>query len=167
MKVIGIGERKTLTALISACDKFIYLEILRRQPEDAPPPPVTAVNKARRTPGKSLPPKIAPSENIPVESNPSGQQQPPSPPPATVSVLNDHVINLIASSISDVADEAGWAFVGDLGNLMLKKQPDFDARNYGFKKLVPLLKSLNQFEIDERESGKGNIKHVFVRLRQQ
>src|SRR3954470_12505448 len=29
MKVIGIGERKTLTPMISACDKFIYLEILQ------------------------------------------------------------------------------------------------------------------------------------------
>jgi hypothetical protein len=167
MKVIGIGERKTLTALISACDKFIYLEILRKQPDDAPPPPAAANNKARRAPRKALQPKSAPVENIPVEAAaPEPPQQTPSPQ-ATVSVLNDHVINLIASSISDVADEAGWAFVGDLGNLMLKKQPDFDARNYGFKKLVPLLKSLQQFEIDERESGKGNIKHVFVRMRAQ
>ena len=168
MKVIGIGERKTLTALISACDKFIYLEILRKQPDDAPTAPVAAANnKARRAPRKALQPKTAPVENIPVEATaPEPPQQPPSPQ-ATVSVLNDHVINLIASSISDVADEAGWAFVGDLGNLMLKKQPDFDARNYGFKKLVPLLKSLQQFEIDERESGKGNIKHVFVRMRAQ
>jgi hypothetical protein len=168
MKVIGIGERKTLTALISACDKFIYLEILRKQPEDVPAAPVPAANnKARRAPRKALQPKTAPVENIPVEAAaPEQPQQAPSTQ-ATVSVLNDHVINLIASSISDVADEAGWAFVGDLGNLMLKKQPDFDARNYGFKKLVPLLKSLQQFEIDERESGKGNIKHVFVRMRAQ
>src|SRR6266478_177370 len=29
MKVIGIGEKKTLTPFITACDKFIYLEILK------------------------------------------------------------------------------------------------------------------------------------------
>ena len=29
MKVIGIGEKKTPTPFISACDKFIYLEILK------------------------------------------------------------------------------------------------------------------------------------------
>ncbi len=29
MKVIGIGERKTPTPFISACDKFIYIEILK------------------------------------------------------------------------------------------------------------------------------------------
>lgn len=161
MKVIGIGERKTLTALISACDKFIYLEILRKQPDEASPPP--AANKPRRVVKKNVARNIS-TENLPFEPEPPEPMQ-ALPAPATVSVLNDHVINLIAASISDVADEAGWAFVGDLGNLMLKKQPDFDARNYGFKKLVPLLKSLNQFEIDERESGRGNIKHVFVRMR--
>jgi hypothetical protein len=60
-------------------------------------------------------------------------------------------------------DENGWAFLGDLGNLMLKKKPDFDSRNYGFPKMLALLKSMNRFEIDERESGKNNIKHIYVR----
>lgn len=161
MKVIGIGERKTLTALISACDKFIYLEILRKQPDEESTSPV--VKRPRSSVKKNVTPPVA-AENSPAEALPAEPPQ-ATPEPASVSVLNNDVINLIASSINDVADEAGWAFVGDLGNLMLKKQPDFDARNYGFKKLVPLLKSLSQFEIDERESGKANIKHVFVRMR--
>src|SRR3954469_19550512 len=33
MKVIGMGEKKTLTPFIAACDKFIYLEILKKQSE--------------------------------------------------------------------------------------------------------------------------------------
>jgi len=55
--------------------------------------------------------------------------------------------------------------LGALGNLILKKQPDFDPRNYGFKKLVPLIKSFEQFEIDERETGKKNTTLVFVRTK--
>src|SRR3989344_4669884 len=31
MKVIGIGEKKTLNPFITACDKFIYIEILKPQ----------------------------------------------------------------------------------------------------------------------------------------
>ena len=31
MKVIGIGEKKTPTSFISACEKFIYIEILKPQ----------------------------------------------------------------------------------------------------------------------------------------
>jgi uncharacterized LabA/DUF88 family protein/Fe-S-cluster formation regulator IscX/YfhJ len=173
MKVIGFGERKTLSALISACDKFVYLEILRRQPEQtlSPAPPAKAV-KPKTAKKKSASPQAAPvekpgPEQTPLDVLPIENTATESSPLAntTIKTIDSEVVNLIAGSINDVADEAGWAFLGDLGNLLIKKQPDFDPRNYGFKKLVPLIKSLNQFEIDERETGKGNIKHVFVRIK--
>ncbi len=82
-----------------------------------------------------------------------------------ISKVDKSLVNMIVSSINDIADENGWAFLGDLGNLLLKKRPDFDARNYGFTKLLPLIKSLGQFEVDERESGRRNIKLVYVRVK--
>jgi Fe-S-cluster formation regulator IscX/YfhJ len=82
-----------------------------------------------------------------------------------ISKVDKTLVNMIIASINDIADENGWAFLGDLGNLLLKKRPDFDARNYGFTKLLPLIKSLGQFEIDERESGRRNIKLVYVRVK--
>lgn len=73
--------------------------------------------------------------------------------------------NIIASSIDDIADDDGWAFLGDVGNLIVKKMPEFDPRTFGFSKLTPMLKSLNKIiEIHERESDKKGIKHVYVRL---
>jgi len=77
--------------------------------------------------------------------------------------LNKGDIKLIASTIDDLADENGWAFLGDVGNLLLKKQPDFDPRNFGFQKLTPLIKSLPQFEIDIRGTDKGGIKLVYIK----
>jgi Fe-S-cluster formation regulator IscX/YfhJ len=62
-----------------------------------------------------------------------------------------------------LADENGWAFLGDMGNLILKKQPNFDPRNYGFQKLTTLLNSLQQFEVDKRETEKKGIKLVYIR----
>lgn len=76
-------------------------------------------------------------------------------------------IKLIASTISDVADDDGWAFLGDVGNLLQKKQPNFDSRNYGFPKLTPLIKSLKNFEIEERVGNKNNLKLVYVRLKKR
>jgi Fe-S-cluster formation regulator IscX/YfhJ len=73
------------------------------------------------------------------------------------------LVSLIRSSINDIADENGWAFLGELGSFLLKKRPDFDPRNYGFEKLLPLIKSLNSFEIDERETNRKNVKLVYVR----
>ncbi len=82
---------------------------------------------------------------------------------ASVDKLSRETMKLIKATINDLADENGWAFLGDIGNLILKKQPDFDPRNYGFLKLTPLIKSLPQFEIDKRETDKAGIKLVYVR----
>ena len=84
-------------------------------------------------------------------------------PKATLDKVNKETLKLIAHTINDLADENGWAFLGDVGNLLLKKQPNFDPRNYGFQKLTPLIKSLSQFEIDKRETDKAGIKLVYIR----
>lgn len=80
-----------------------------------------------------------------------------------VDKITPKVIDLILSTISDVEDEDGWAFLGEVGALIQKKQPNFDARNYGFRKLTPLVKSLNQIEIGTRKNPKGNGNLIYVR----
>jgi uncharacterized LabA/DUF88 family protein len=135
MKVFGIGEKKTPLPFISACDKFIYLEILKAPQETVKSP--------------------VPSKDAKTESQEN----------EVIRSVDKGLIRLIADSINDIADEDGWAFLGNLGTLLLKKKPDFDSRNYGFVKLLPLIKSINKFQIDERKSGKANIKHVYVRTK--
>jgi uncharacterized LabA/DUF88 family protein len=144
MKVFGIGEKKTPKPFISACDKFIYLEILKPTEPIIKPAIVAKVKSKAKN-------KVKDSPAI-VNNEEAGN-------------VNKGLIKVISNSINDLADENGWAFLGDLGNLILKKQPDFDPRNYGFKKLVPLIKSFDQFEIDERETGKKNTTLVFVRTK--
>ena len=81
--------------------------------------------------------------------------------------ITPKVIRLISSTISDLADDDGWAFLGDVGNLLQKKQPNFDSRNYGFQKLTPLINSINKFEIEQRESTKGRFKLIYVRNKEK
>jgi Fe-S-cluster formation regulator IscX/YfhJ len=132
--VIGIGEKKTLAPFITACDKFIYIEILKD--------PNTAPADTKKT-----------SKNV-------------SKPAEPLSKIEPQIIKLFSDSITALADEDGWAFLGELGSLMLKKKPDFDPRNYGFAKMLPLIRSINRFEIDERETGKKNVKHIYIRKKQ-
>ncbi|MDN3690450.1 NYN domain-containing protein [Cyclobacterium jeungdonense] len=80
-----------------------------------------------------------------------------------VDKINPKLIRLIAATISDLADDEGWAFMGDVGNLLQKKQPNFDSRNYGFQKLTPLIGSINKFEVEQRENQKGRYKLIYVR----
>jgi uncharacterized LabA/DUF88 family protein len=126
MNVIGIGEKKTPDPFIVACDRFIYIEILKNEAKES--------SKEKET-KKSDYDKIT-----------------------------NKVIKLIASTISDVADDDGWAFLGDVGSLLQKKQPNFDSRNYGFQKLTPMINSIDKFEIESRENqGRGKYKLIYVR----
>ncbi|CAM4142818.1 NYN domain-containing protein [Gillisia hiemivivida] len=83
----------------------------------------------------------------------------------SVDKVTPKVINLISSTISDVADEDGWAFLGDVGGLLQKKQPNFDSRNYGFQKLTPMISSISNFEVESRENQNGRFKLIYVRNR--
>jgi uncharacterized LabA/DUF88 family protein len=127
MLVIGIGEKKTPNPFIVACDKFIYIEILKGHTKEI-------ASESEKNPGKNA-----------------------------VDKVNATVIKLIASTISDLSDEDGWAFLGDVGSMLQKKQPNFDPRNYGFQKLTPLVKSIGKFEIEEREGTKSRYKLIYVK----
>jgi hypothetical protein len=131
MQVIGIGEKKTPNPFIVACDKFIYIEILKS--------------------------RAANSEN----------QKEKQQDKSSVDVVTKKVIQFIASTIADVSDDDGWAFLGDVGGLLVKKQPNFDSRNFGFDKLTPLIKSIGEFEVEQRDNSKSRHKLIFVRLKEK
>ncbi len=80
----------------------------------------------------------------------------------TIDKITPKVIRFLRNSVEDASDDNGWAFMGDVGSLILKKQPNFDSRNFGFEKLTPLFKSLPQFEIEQKE-GSGRFKLIYVR----
>jgi hypothetical protein len=83
---------------------------------------------------------------------------------STLQKVDNKTLKLISDSINDVADENGWAFLGDVGSMIIKKKPDFDPRNFGFSKLTPMLKSLKKYyEVHERETDKSNTKLVYIR----
>ncbi len=83
-----------------------------------------------------------------------------------MSKVDPEMLELIAESVSEIADESGWAYLGNLGSFLSKRKPDFDPRNYGFPKLLPLIKSSNKFEVDERESNlNSHAKSIYIRLK--
>ena len=131
MQVIGIGEKKTPNPFIVACDKFIYIEILKSKTDK----------------------RDDDSEKDSVRDN--------------VDKITWKEIKLISTTISDLSDDDGWAFLGDVGSLLLKKQPNFDSRNYGFEKLTPLIKSIGNFELEQRENPKSRHKLIFVKNKEK
>jgi hypothetical protein len=74
-------------------------------------------------------------------------------------------LKLLKNSVEDSSDEQGWAELGLVGQNIQKKSPEFDARNYGFKKFFELIRSLDLFEIDERQSKDQAGKIIYIRER--
>lgn len=74
----------------------------------------------------------------------------------------------IQNIVDEISDEDGWAFLGDVGNILSKRFPDFDTRNYGYKKLTPLVSSLNQYiELDSRPTSDPHITHKYIKNRRR
>ena len=164
MKVIGMGEKKTPSPFIVACDKFIYIEVIRAaakeaaakpepQPAPEPEPAPAPAAEAPAKPAKKSRKKAAPE---PPEPEPPAQEEPQKRVPKAV-------VHLIADAMDMIADEDGYAFMGELGNLLIRQQPDFDPRNYGFSKLTQLIRSIDRFEVDVRQTGNPHTKHIYVR----
>ena len=126
MVVYGMGEKKTPDPFIVACDKFIYLEILKKDNERS-------------------------------EGTTKRKKQ-------NLYNITSKVIRLLKNSVSDAADDDGWAFLGDVGSLIIKKQPNFDSRNFGFEKLTPMFRSLeDHFSIEQRDQSNGRFKLIYVK----
>ncbi|GHU39255.1 hypothetical protein FACS1894190_03050 [Spirochaetia bacterium] len=73
------------------------------------------------------------------------------------------LIKLLCDAVDDIADESGWAYLGGIGQKIANRSSEFDPRNYGFKKLGDLFRTLPQFEIDERQQENGLGKLIYIR----
>ena len=175
-KVIGMGEKKTPSPFIVACDKFIYIEVIRAEAKAAlatpEPEPVPAA--APSAPAKAEPAPAGKGEGAKgikkcrkraaeLASGPEPELEPSGTPEPPQKKAPKEVVHLIADAMDMIADEDGYAFMGELGNLLIRQQPDFDPRNYGFSKLTQLIKSIDRFEVDVRQTSNPHTKHIYLR----
>ena len=139
----------------------------------------TPKKTAKKHQGRNAPetdmPEAAVAEHVAAEAapaEPAAAEKKVAPAPDTaqpqpiIRPIDDDFKTLLANTIEDAADDSGWAFLGIVGGVLTKKMPDFDPRNYGYKKLSLLVKSLSKIvEIEERPSENGELKLVYVRNR--
>jgi len=134
LTVYGFGEEKTPRPFVSACDKFVYTELLRGE----------FTNGVKGEPSAEI------SSPVPVDDGRNS-------PPAAVKKRPKAPIDFIAKILDDLADEDGWAHLGALGANITKLRPEFDPRTHGYKKLSDLIKSHSHtFELQSRgTTGSG------------
>lgn len=74
---------------------------------------------------------------------------------------------LLSSAIAAATQEDGWAFLGVVGGLLLKSDPSFDPRNFGFKKLGELVKAQQYLEVKAVPASEGSQSmQLFVRMKE-
>lgn len=134
--VYGFGEKKTPEAFISACDKFIYTEILRLV--DVPTETTLAETKAEQKIKEDL------RSTTEEETEPKSHSK---------LKANKKLMNLLKDAYEAVDEEDGWAHLGPLGAQLTKLSPSFDSRNYGYKKLSDLIQAVNIFEIKRTQKS--------------
>lgn len=132
MYVIGMGEKKTPTPFISACEKFKYLEVL-----------VSMASESTKTEGIK--------ETQKQEEQKFGMT-------SIKKLIED-----IRTIITEISDEDGWVYLGELGSTLNKRYPDFDTRNYGYTKLTSFLSSFKQFEIKSIKTSNSNTSLKYIR----
>jgi uncharacterized LabA/DUF88 family protein len=70
----------------------------------------------------------------------------------------------LIEAVDRAAGDDGWANLGAVGSMLVKNDPSFDSRNYGFKKLIELVKSQTYLEVrTEKPRSGGAI--ITVRLK--
>ncbi len=177
MNVIGMGESKTPNAFISACNIFKYLDILYQSLENEAEED-SVVNRAsesknfnvlhketKRTNGGDRKRYNYTKKNKRRNGNDSPSQPGTTSKPQPQTKLAT-IRRALKTIILENSDDDSWISLANLGNHLSKRFPDFDVRNYGHKKLVTFVQSLDDFEIERRSiSSDGKTKELFVRTK--
>lgn len=138
--VVGMGERKTPSPFIAACNKFKYLEVLQN------PEPEASECSERK-------------EAMENDSAAGGQN--------TARTSLREIRRAVRTIIDDSSeDDDQWVPLSIVGDTLIKRFPEFDVRNYGHRKLTTFVKALDAFEVREVPSPiDRNTKKIYVRTR--
>lgn len=142
--VLGMGESKTPRSFISACNKFLYLDVLLEEAEENETEDIASKSAAS---GDVAASRISAYEKTPGKD---------------FFTIKQALIKLTEEN----SDDNGWIFSGTLGNLLSKQFSDFDVRNFGYKKFVPFIESLRIFDVNTITDDKNKtVKHNYFKLK--
>ncbi|WP_075720528.1 NYN domain-containing protein [Roseburia sp. 499] len=149
--VVGMGESKTPTPFVRACEQFKTLDVLYEN----------AVEQKKRPTPKYMPKR---NRIKVVSSEPENVSEAPIAEPIT----NLKAIKAtIFSLLDENSDEDGWMYLSELGNMIQKTYSDFDFRNYGYTKFGKMIESFPELQTRKDDSSNGITKIILVRKREE
>jgi len=131
--VLGMGEKKTPNPFKVSCEVFRYLEVLGEQEPDGSKDSISSKPLVKKE-----------------EDYQDGSKQ-----LDTVVTGLPEVIAAISQIVEVTSNDEGWTYLSTVGNMLNKKYPDFDPRNYGFIKLRQLVAKSDCFQEKTVRSENG------------
>lgn len=173
MKVIGMGEKKTPRPFIAACDEFKFIDkIAGEKAEHANSKTNSAAEKNQAAKRVKLRAKKAEKDSD-TKARPEAVEETLSPVTPAASDTSQTDLETIITAIHEIignrSDDDGWLQMSEIGDILPKRHADFDVRNFGHKKMLPFLKSLDLFEIrmvqDPANTKNPNGKVAYIKLK--
>jgi len=172
MTVLGMGERKTPNALVSACETFKFLDILYNDGIAG----AAEESQAEETGAEENAAEAgAVSGKKPVlecaETAEKGERRKNAAAAAQgVSSIPDieEMEKEIISIINTNAGEDGWVDLSELGDNLPKRVPGFDPRNYNCSKLKQFIELFDCVEVKSTRNPHNKILSIiYVRVKQE
>jgi uncharacterized LabA/DUF88 family protein len=157
MVVIGMGESKTPKSFISACNRFKYLDILATESAKS------GLGEKQDSAKTDIEEKQAEGKGARgrADSDKADANSGSAKSAASKSAANKRTIKAaILSIVAENSDDNGWLNIGELGNKLVKRYPDFDVRNFNFSKLSMFVQSLDYLVTKKVQSG------VYIKIKE-
>lgn len=135
--VYGLGRRRTPASLQAACDKFIFLEVLRDEADQAQGKDAGADRRADHA----------------ADHEDDAEAEADSLP---------DLRTILEAAVRSTAQDDGWSALGSVGSYLGKTHAAFDPRHYGFPRLSALAGAQSYLDLDHPDGGQPR-----VRLRSQ
>lgn len=69
-------------------------------------------------------------------------------------------------AVNALSKDSDWAALSGVGGYMIKSDPSFDPRSYGYEKLGALVENLSYLEIDKRKfNDSSHNSHIYIRFK--
>lgn len=158
MLVIGMGEQKTPNSLVAACEPFKYLDLLYQESSEENRKMEEEGKENRKESGKGKKTVRNTADGIADGEEDTGENKIP-----TKREVGAEIVSIIESR----SEENEWVNISDIGNILPKRIPGFDPRNYKYEKLGGLIKSYDFLETKAIPNSKDKLlKVVYVRIKQ-
>lgn len=142
MTVIGMGEQKTPSSLVSACETFKFLDLLYKEEKPVQGQPKREVSSVTE---ESAAPSVRVGTSIPTRRE-----------------IEKEIIAIIEARSGDEE----WVDLSEIGDHLPKRVPGFDPRNYKCQKLKQLIETFKSLETKTMQNPHNKIlKIVYVKVK--